>query len=225
MFFIPSWYHRLKSQYRYTPTQLGGKLESALYRDIPLLGFNPIGWAMDPYHMERKHYLDRPYPESSPAFQEVPFIGPLLSSTIGKLIKPTVRMHTEEMNASYVDGVGWVDNDVPGVGPRFYNPSQALQTQDARIRGTIQMRRDSPRSMTDTSQVLGSLYQRAFEAPGGLVGWEASLLTGGEPFTNTTVYANAGQITSHTRQYWDLQLGGMMGTTEFLRRFIGLCYF
>ena len=219
-YFLPNWYHRLKSQYRYTPTQLGGKLESALYRDIPLLGINPLALLLDPMHFERRHYLDRPYPESSPAFSEVPFIGPLLSSTVGQLVKPTVRMHQSELSASYVDQVGWVSHDVAGVGPNFLNPGQSLYTQQTLIDGTLQARRDAPRSINSMSQTLGSTFYRAFESPMGLVGWEASLVTGDIPLSNTTVYAQSGAVTSHTRQFWDAKMGGMLGTSEFLRRFI-----
>ena len=53
-------------------------------------------WLKDPYYLEKLHYEDRPYPVASPAFTNVPLIGPLLGATIGKLVKPTVRMHEED---------------------------------------------------------------------------------------------------------------------------------
>ncbi len=57
---------------------------------------HPLRWLKDPYYLEKLHYHDRPYPVSSPAFSNVPLIGPLLAATIGKLVKPPVRMHEEE---------------------------------------------------------------------------------------------------------------------------------
>lgn len=48
------------------------------------------------YELEQKHYYDRPYPISGTAFEDIPFIGPLLGSTIGQLVKPSRHMHTEE---------------------------------------------------------------------------------------------------------------------------------
>jgi hypothetical protein len=59
---------------------------------------HPLRWLKDPYYLEEKHYHDRPYPVASPAFTNVPLIGPLLAATIGRFIKPTVRMHEEEWN-------------------------------------------------------------------------------------------------------------------------------
>lgn len=60
----------------------------------PLL--HPIKAFKDPYWLEKQNYRDRPYPITSPAFSNVPLIGPLLAATVGKLVKPVVRMHTED---------------------------------------------------------------------------------------------------------------------------------
>jgi hypothetical protein len=62
---------------------------------------HPLRWLRDPYWLERKHYQDRPYPVTSPAFSDVPLIGPLLASTIGKVIKPPVTMHPDWNNTDY----------------------------------------------------------------------------------------------------------------------------
>ena len=218
-YFSPHWMQRLNSQYRNTPTQFGGKLEKWLFREWPLIGINPIGYLIDPYHTERQHYLDRPYPQSAPLFDEVPFVGALLSGTLGQVMKPQVNMHPAEVNASFVDGVGWVPNSTAGVGPKFYNNSQSLQTSQAFINNSLEMRKDAPQSMQGSRQMLGSTFDRAFQQPAGLIGWQTSLLTG-TPFSNTTTVANAGAITSHQRQYWDMQVGGLGGITEFVRRFM-----
>lgn len=57
---------------------------------------HPIKYFRDPYWLEKQHYQDRPYPVSSPAFSNVPLIGPLLAATVGKLVKPPVRMHADQ---------------------------------------------------------------------------------------------------------------------------------
>jgi hypothetical protein len=64
---------------------------------------HPLKWLKDPYYLERLHYHDRPYPVASPAFSNVPLVGPLLAATIGRFIKPTVRMHEEEWNGEEYD--------------------------------------------------------------------------------------------------------------------------
>jgi very-short-patch-repair endonuclease len=57
---------------------------------------HPLKYLKDPYFLEKQNYTSRPYPISSPAFSNVPLIGPLLAATIGKVIKPPVRMHMDE---------------------------------------------------------------------------------------------------------------------------------
>ena len=48
-------------------------------------------------YLEEKQYYDRPYPITAPAFGDVPIIGPLLSSSIGSLIKAPQLMHLDEI--------------------------------------------------------------------------------------------------------------------------------
>jgi very-short-patch-repair endonuclease len=57
---------------------------------------HPLRNFRDPYWLEKQNYRDRPYPITSPAFSNVPIIGPFLAATIGKLVKPVRRMHTDE---------------------------------------------------------------------------------------------------------------------------------
>jgi hypothetical protein len=68
--------------------------EEEKWKHNPIL--HPIRWLKDPYYLEKLQYEDRPYPVASPAFTNVPLIGPLLGATIGKLVKPTIRMHEED---------------------------------------------------------------------------------------------------------------------------------
>lgn len=51
----------------------------------------------DPYHYEKKHMEDRPYLITGPIpeLAEMPVIGPLLSGTIGQILKPTEKMHPD----------------------------------------------------------------------------------------------------------------------------------
>jgi hypothetical protein len=72
--------------------------EEEKWKHNPVL--HPIRYLRDPYFLEERHYHDRPYPVSSPAFTNVPLIGPLLAATIGKFVKPPVRMHEEEWDGS-----------------------------------------------------------------------------------------------------------------------------
>lgn len=57
---------------------------------------HPLNYLKDPYYLEERNYADRPYPVTSPAFTNVPLVGPLLAATVGKLVKPPVFMHEDE---------------------------------------------------------------------------------------------------------------------------------
>ena len=68
--------------------------EEEYWERNPLI--HPIRWFKDPNWLARKRAEDRPYPVTSPAFSNVPIIGPLLAATIGKIVAPPVRMHEGE---------------------------------------------------------------------------------------------------------------------------------
>jgi hypothetical protein len=48
------------------------------------------------YEYERENYFSRPYPVSGTFGEDIPFIGPLVAGTVGRLIKPPIMMHTED---------------------------------------------------------------------------------------------------------------------------------
>jgi len=94
-YFRPNWYRRLKSGYTYTDQTYGTPLERLAYG----YDFSPLR-AVDPYRFERKHYYDRPYPETGEYFTG-PW-GPLTSAlnmTVGRVLKPKITMHQQELEA------------------------------------------------------------------------------------------------------------------------------
>lgn len=93
MYYRPSWYQRLQGGAMFTSDTYGSPAEKFLfYNDISPL--RPI----DPYRFERKHYQDRPYPVTGEYFSG-PFgpIVPLANATIGRLLKPQLMMHEQEV--------------------------------------------------------------------------------------------------------------------------------
>jgi len=96
MYYRPSWYRRLQAGALFTEDTYGSPVEKFLfYNDTSPL--RPL----DPYRFERKHYEDRPYPLTGEYFTG-PF-GPLTSianATVGRILKPQVRMHEEEVNSA-----------------------------------------------------------------------------------------------------------------------------
>lgn len=81
----PNAYRAAMADAKYSDSQYGSRKER-------------MANILDPYHYDRKHYKDRPYLMSSAAFENVPLVGPVLSSTVGRVIKPPKKMHEEYWN-------------------------------------------------------------------------------------------------------------------------------
>ncbi len=110
-YYAPNWYRRVISDYKWTDSQWGSRDEYFANAPFPTpkYPFAPIRhFITDPYHWEKKHYHDRPYMLSSPAFSNVPIVGPVLSATLGRLLKPQIRMHPEAW-APKLEGYSVVD--------------------------------------------------------------------------------------------------------------------
>lgn len=162
------------------------------------------------YHLEKQNYYDRPYPISGAAFQDVPIIGGMLSSTVGKLIKPARIMHAGE----------WIREGENGL--EFASVYQGARREPAYSLGA--QGPGVPNSPYAASEQLAFLsYQ--FRELEGLTGWAKNtvqkLITGSDQFgTDTPTIAAANEMSSWRRRFWDMDLGGMLGTNEFLRRFL-----
>lgn len=69
----------------------------------PTNPISPLIYALDPYWMERRFSEDRPYPMTGKMFTEETPWGPILNATIGEVIKPQKRMHTDRLDEYYRD--------------------------------------------------------------------------------------------------------------------------
>lgn len=174
-----------------------------------LFGLRPL---LDPYAVERRHYLTRPYPQTSPMFGEVPIVGPLLAATVGEVIKPTQRWH-----ADYWGGGGVKEPGMP-----FASPYGAAETLGYKgIGGQPRQRVGDP---SRPFEVLGKqidIMRDFLGMPGFLLGALKRQVTGEEDFNVSTRHiATSGRITSAARQYYDAEVGGLLGFTELFRRFL-----
>jgi intein/homing endonuclease len=208
----PGWMARMKSQYQYTPTMYGSKMEEFLYRN-PIM--QPFALLTDPYHWERKSYLSAPSPQTAPLFEEVPFVGPILSATVGRVIKPIKTMHGDELAASF-SSPGYAGAS-EGIGGGFFPPVGIGGNVDSPFKQTaggdmsLEMRHPAPASQQGASQTLARTIYRGWIEPAGIIGFGTQTLMGGPPMSEDTVIGNSGYRTSMTRAYWDLQLGGALG--------------
>lgn len=163
------------------------------------------------YGLEQQNYYDRPYPITSGAFSDVPIIGGILTSTIGKLIKPPKLMHVNEWARAGEDG----NIEYAGVYEGWRRePSYALGAKDKGI----------PTSPFTAKQQLSFLsYQ--FRELEGLTGWAKNLVsditTGSDVYnTDTPVLADAGQMTSPRVRFWETNQGGLFFSNEAIRRIL-----
>jgi hypothetical protein len=158
------------------------------------------------YELEEKHYKDRPYPVTGTAFEDVPFLGPVLGATIGRFFKPPVEMHTEEWKRSAGGEAQTLEPQ-----PRF---------GQTKIPGELEQ--GSPISPYGTKGVAGEQIYRMTEMI-GLPGFTATAIkeaiTGrADTFDQEMQLESARRMYGAEREYWDKDLGGGLGTTELVRR-------
>jgi hypothetical protein len=182
--------------------------EEEYWAHHPIL--HPIKYLKDPYWLEKRHYGDRPYPITSPAFSDVPLIGPLLAATIGKLVKPPVRMHPEWSGDDYDIGSTRLQPRGPDALPPA-KPKQEFGFKDTFKREALQF-----------SDLIGlpgfiarTLYNKAYP----------------NPDANKDVYFQGSRTMENaSRRYYEkevgaglgpnLDLSSTLGYTEPFRRFI-----
>ena len=159
------------------------------------------------YYLEQKHYYDRPYPVSSGFGEDIPFVGPIIASTVGRLIKPPRLMHTEEYMREG-EGGGIEYRDMP------------LKFGETRLPGDLG--KGEPISPFGVKSVVGEEIYRAQEAvglPGFVLNSIYSRITGNQDvFAQEAMLESAGRMAGIERDYWDKEMGGLAGTSELWRR-------
>lgn len=98
MYFRPNIYRRVQADVEFSDSKWGSRQEyyNNTWFPNPVNPLAPINhFILDRNHYDKKHYLDRPYLQTAPEGQNIPIIGPLFSSTIGKVINPPQKMHLE----------------------------------------------------------------------------------------------------------------------------------
>jgi len=204
-YYKPSWYVQLKQQPY--DTNIYGSPEG--YWKYGSMLPTPENWfglrrVIDPYALEKQTYYDRPYPSTAKMFENVPVFGPILSDTIGEIIKPSKVMHPEQQ--SYVIAAS--------------NINQRGVPNDAARRLGIP---DVPATVTnfDRPDVVKDRLDKwanvALE-PAGV--WKFALGMFGVKFDDDYNMAEASNMTSLSRAFYNMNLGGLFGETELLRRFL-----
>lgn len=161
------------------------------------------------YDLEKKHYYDRPYPISSTAFQGVPLIGPVLSATIGKVVKPPRLMHQEILGRTQSGELAYQE---PALRNGEYYPSTEL--------GGLGM--GTPISPFGLKGIIGQQTYALSEMtglPGFMWSTIKEKITGtGDIFSQEMRLQSAYDMASFQRDYWEEELGDIGGLSEAFRR-------
>lgn len=166
------------------------------------------------YNIERENYENRPHAISSAAFDEAPFIYPIIKP-LGDLIKPAKLMHVED----------WARVNDKGQIELKYVESALTPSPSTELGGLAPGAPVSPYSST---QLMRRMFYETSELS-GLVGWAGQgLYTMASdaqlPFAEDAVLSSASQIGSARKAFWDEQTGGaFLGIplmSESVRRFL-----
>lgn len=208
--YASSWYAKLMSDYR-NKSIYGSDSEYWSYHanvfGIPfptpsnLFGLSNI---LNPYRMEELNRDDRPYIQSSHPISNFPIIGPLLGSTLGELMKPTVFRQPDRLPLLKA---GLAD---PGLTP-----------STARMMGLSAMEATSPEaeSPSTISNLIAKQANIATE-PLGVYKFAMEFFGISTKPELGTEYATSSTIGDPGRQLYDSTIAGAFGQTEFIRRFL-----
>jgi hypothetical protein len=205
------WFAEMMSDYR-DKAIYGSKKESWRGSWLPV----PENWFTlknfyDPYYVENLNYHERPYPTTSPMFEELPLVGPVAGATIGRLIKPIRRRPLGDIPGSVSAGM-------PSDVRRGQEEAVAMGLQPAPIPEA------APTTKWTMRQLTGETLNRLFDwtgMPGFMLSSIKENLTGQRGWMeDEQVLAASGMMTASERSFYEKNLGGLLGSTELLRRFI-----
>lgn len=215
-YFRPHWYNLLQSKSEMVATYGS---EDAYWEHHPLL--HPFKYIKDPYWLERANYYSRPYPITSPAFSNVPLIGPILAATIGRIVKPPYRMHEADWDVNnYTLYSPRLEPDYTLGGLRPTKPREEYGFKDVAGREAI--------SFAEYTGLPGFLAMTLYGAAGpkGTPGMGTPSAEGPDVFLQ-----GSRQMTNWSRQYYQRELGALnlpslaepgklFGYSEPFRRFV-----
>ena len=220
-----SWITRMRAKAKFTPTLYGSSLEYVLMN-------SPIVRALAPNYWARKQYGKRPYPITKPIGIDIPFIGPEIAA-FAENFYPAEQMHTVEINMANVDvsdfknldytaGVKLATNKyntvMLGTGRGgSMNSGNSLMTPSF-LPGPLYQIGANKSTTAAARSLFGEMWYRNIEEPLGLVGFTMTQAAG-DMVNHVRTYADTSMMTSFRRAFWDEEIGGLMGLTEWFRRF------
>lgn len=194
---------------------------------------------VNPYFAEERNYLTRPYPVTSGHFGDYPIFGPMLQSTVGSVLKPAryrtdgFGIEMQSMQAASMPGMasmnaavqaaagstlGYYTGNVGGFGGA--SPAQ-IANMGYGVAGLETSGVSAPGGVTNAFANLSRNIQEYSGLRGFQIQFLTEMLTGTPtPGLDRAVLAGSGSMSSVSRSYYGSEPGGLLGTTELLRRFL-----
>ena len=174
-----------------------------LFRQDMLLTKYPW-YLLDPYKEERDAYekFGALYPKTEQMFKDVPLMGHLLSATLGEVIKPTQYIGEElwKVGDNLMKNPGYNPNDPTS--PEYIEFSEPNKMMTSFF--------DAVEDYKTFSGMHGYLFGKMTEAVFGDT----------SPYTDNVVLDSIDNDINMISRYERLELGGMFGTTEGIRRLL-----
>ena len=169
------------------------------------------------------HFFSRPFPKTGEFGAEIPLIGPPISSTIGRIIKPVKTMHQEFLNSADYNEES---NQTFAMEPPNMREGSQMMHHTAGIRnmrgrssffGTYNYNESKMWSETAADKFLNNVTN--FAGLPGFFGETIQSRLNPGPQVYPTL-ETAGRIVSQSRAYYDMNLGGLGIFSEAIRRLI-----
>lgn len=213
-YFRPHMYHLLRSRYKQTPSM----------KDSTMTEF--VG-AIAPDIYAAKNYYSRPYPVTAGVLSNLPVLSDVAAILPGLPIGGGIRMHQEALSSAVFDremsDIGVVDTNVIGGLYANYDqmmlPSSRSQSMDDRSIAT-----ERPMARGSFEWAVGSAINNAKDIVGirgFMMGGLFAEMTGrNDVYDFAPELASPAEIPGYQRSYWDLELGGILGASEVIRRYL-----
>lgn len=236
-YYRPNWYARMVSQYKYSPDFLQSKASH-------LLSY------MNPEAVQYRNYATRPYPNTSGFMNDVPFVGNMFSfgrdemydmngfaeqsnsmvqemmsnyhsgSQLGGDLGAEATLSASEImttgaNAEGFTTIGDSDSFIAG---KVFGDITSAQTTNITVPkplGEANVANRLSSGLYYTTEMFGLRGFGINNMVLGGLGVDTQTIAGYTP-----TYESAGYAYSPRRAFWDMNLGGLLGTSEYVRRIL-----
>ena len=215
-YFRPHMYAMLRANYKDTPGYKDSFLKDTVGALVP-----------DIYAMQ--NYYSRPYPVTAGVFSDIPVVSSVMGMLPGFPLGAGIPMHQNDWSTRYQKGVatdnGMTIGDIAstyGSGTGYFSSTSPGDTGSEMDTSVMPIENPMQRSSFDYS--LGESMMNIKDIVGMrgfIMGSTFEGVTGRKDLADyAPEMASPVDIAGVRRSYWDQELGGMLGMSEIIRRYI-----